>query len=289
MHSAVVEIIALPGSKVQYITLQNWASNIYNLVWHPVFKAFASSKVSEYVKNLLPLRLSYTLFSEEYNPWLKIMGDVSASVKVTRTQIDPNNYFLKLQQQYSDEIVKILQSYSRQVSMYQENTFFDMWTHPAVQKLWGTDKEEPRLTPSMIQTDRNLIVQNALQRIQSHLEVKNNVEALYRIVRLVIDFRKRKVVPEPLVRALVAEAKKLQPELSDGKIHEIVRNQALVVSHDPEAAIVALKNYFNQNKHGIKVINIIHEIRDSLGGISQEDVKEAVDKLVQILKKTGKS
>ncbi|MEK6974381.1 MAG: Fe-S cluster assembly protein SufB [Nanoarchaeota archaeon] len=32
LHSAVVEIIALPGSKVQYVTLQNWASNIYNLV-----------------------------------------------------------------------------------------------------------------------------------------------------------------------------------------------------------------------------------------------------------------
>ncbi len=32
LHSAVVEIIALEGSKVQYTTIQNWASNIYNLV-----------------------------------------------------------------------------------------------------------------------------------------------------------------------------------------------------------------------------------------------------------------
>lgn len=32
LHSAVVEIIALPGAQVQYTTIQNWAANVYNLV-----------------------------------------------------------------------------------------------------------------------------------------------------------------------------------------------------------------------------------------------------------------
>jgi len=32
LHSAVVEIVALPGSRVRYSTIQNWSSNIYNLV-----------------------------------------------------------------------------------------------------------------------------------------------------------------------------------------------------------------------------------------------------------------
>lgn len=32
LHSAVVEIIALPGSKIRYTTIQNWSQNIYNLV-----------------------------------------------------------------------------------------------------------------------------------------------------------------------------------------------------------------------------------------------------------------
>ena len=32
LHSAVVEIIALPGSHVRYTTIQNWSSNVYNLV-----------------------------------------------------------------------------------------------------------------------------------------------------------------------------------------------------------------------------------------------------------------
>jgi len=32
LHSAVVEIIALDGAKVQYITIQNWSKDVYNLV-----------------------------------------------------------------------------------------------------------------------------------------------------------------------------------------------------------------------------------------------------------------
>ena len=32
LHSAVVELVAMPGAKIEYITVQNWASNVYNLV-----------------------------------------------------------------------------------------------------------------------------------------------------------------------------------------------------------------------------------------------------------------
>ena len=32
LHSAVVEIIALPGSSVRYTTIQNWSNDVYNLV-----------------------------------------------------------------------------------------------------------------------------------------------------------------------------------------------------------------------------------------------------------------
>src|SRR6266702_694737 len=32
LHSAVVELVALKGAKLQYITVQNWSSNVFNLV-----------------------------------------------------------------------------------------------------------------------------------------------------------------------------------------------------------------------------------------------------------------
>ena len=32
LHSAVVELVALPGSRIRYTTIQNWSNNVYNLV-----------------------------------------------------------------------------------------------------------------------------------------------------------------------------------------------------------------------------------------------------------------
>jgi len=32
LHSAVVELVAMPGSKIRYTTIQNWSNNVYNLV-----------------------------------------------------------------------------------------------------------------------------------------------------------------------------------------------------------------------------------------------------------------
>jgi Fe-S cluster assembly protein SufB len=44
LHSAVVEIIALPGARVRYSTIQNWSANVYNLVTKRS-KAYARSTV----------------------------------------------------------------------------------------------------------------------------------------------------------------------------------------------------------------------------------------------------
>ena len=32
LHSAVVELVAMRGAKIQYVTVQNWSSNVFNLV-----------------------------------------------------------------------------------------------------------------------------------------------------------------------------------------------------------------------------------------------------------------
>ena len=44
LHSTVVEIIAMPGARVRYYTIQNWSKTIYNLVTKRAF-AFKDSVV----------------------------------------------------------------------------------------------------------------------------------------------------------------------------------------------------------------------------------------------------
>ncbi len=44
LHSAVVELIAMEGSRIQYTTIQNWSNNVYNLVTKRAF-AYKNSTV----------------------------------------------------------------------------------------------------------------------------------------------------------------------------------------------------------------------------------------------------
>ncbi len=44
LHSAVVELVALEGATIRYTTIQNWSSNVYNLVTKRAF-AYANSRV----------------------------------------------------------------------------------------------------------------------------------------------------------------------------------------------------------------------------------------------------
>ncbi|MBI4146639.1 Fe-S cluster assembly protein SufB [Candidatus Woesearchaeota archaeon] len=56
LHSAVVEVIALEGAKVRYTTIQNWSSNVYNLVTK---RAFAhKNAIVEWIDGNLGSRLT---------------------------------------------------------------------------------------------------------------------------------------------------------------------------------------------------------------------------------------
>ncbi len=44
LHAAVVELVALPGSKIRYTTIQNWSDNVFNLVTKRAF-AYENAKV----------------------------------------------------------------------------------------------------------------------------------------------------------------------------------------------------------------------------------------------------
>jgi len=56
LHSAVVELVALKGSKIRYTTIQNWSKNVYNLVTKRA-KAYADATV-EWVDGNLGSKLT---------------------------------------------------------------------------------------------------------------------------------------------------------------------------------------------------------------------------------------
>ncbi len=54
LHSAVVELVALPGSRITYTTIQNWSNNVYNLVTKRARRGRGSRRVDRRQHRLAP-------------------------------------------------------------------------------------------------------------------------------------------------------------------------------------------------------------------------------------------
>lgn len=258
-------------------------SQLYDVLLHPMFKLLDNSLTAEIAKNLRPLRLSYLMFADKINPWMQPFAAIASKVKTQRIQIDTSNSFLQLQQKFSDNIVQCLNHYSAQQSLDSEKKFFDIWGNTGVQKFWGTYKQEPHLTPSATQVDRTQVKEESAIRISDNIEVTSRIQALYRFIRLAIEWRGSKALPGLLISETLKEAKKLEPSWSDREIHEVIRNQAAVVEHDAKTATKALKKYFDRQKNGTKIVTIVKRISKRLSDTEGRRYRNALAFLTQTL------
>src|SRR6202521_6199396 len=73
LHSAVVELVALEGSRITYTTIQNWSNNVYNLVTKRA-RAEAEAHV-EWIDGNIGSRLTMK-YPSVYLMWPKASGEV---------------------------------------------------------------------------------------------------------------------------------------------------------------------------------------------------------------------
>ncbi len=238
----------------------NAFSFMYDTLVHPMFRMFAKDQYAETMKKMRPLRLSYTLFAETINPWMKIFANLAPKVQDKRTTINNNNPFLQLQNQYSEYINQNLQKFTELRDQVQEQVFFNFWTNPLVQKFWGTDSEKPRFTPSTTQLDLDKITSEYNDEIQKHVQVNTELSALFRLFGLA---QYKKSFQEFRIRALIEAAQMIAPELKLQDVHEVIKHQAMIIRHDPKLALSELKKYLNTQNHKddlVKNFNLVVSI-----------------------------
>lgn len=243
-------------------------SYMYDKLVHPWFKIYDNPEVANRLKNFRPLRLSYTLFADSINPWMKFFEDAATKAEQKRIQLDEHNPFLQMQQESSKFITQYLQNIANFRDSVREQMFFNLWSNPLVQKFWGTDTGAPRYTPSMTQFDRDELMKNYQAEIKRNLPVKNKVEALFRFIALIQTQRNK--VQEFVIRVLVHKARELEPKWSDRDFHEVIKAQAMVVRNDPDAALTALKEFTDKANHGAELSVAVHDVIDKIGGLPAE-------------------
>jgi hypothetical protein len=233
-------------------------SFMYDKMVHPFFRMSARPEVADKLKKARPLRMSYTLFSDKVNPWLKLLTPAVDKVAATRVEIAPDNPFLQLQDTTAHLINQYLVNITEFRDKLTEQMFFNIWGNPVVQKFWGTDNQAPRYIPSETQLDRDALMKNHIDEIKANVAVKNEIEAMFRFLTLLQ--ARRHVMHETVIRVAVSEARKLAPNYKDRDIHEVIKNQAMVVRYDAKLALSSLKEYLDKQDNHANVVDSVKNI-----------------------------
>jgi hypothetical protein len=125
--------------------------SIYRTFWQPAIRAMVTQPGADLMRTLNPLRLSYTAFADS-NQLMKGVEHLAIEVRATRGPVSPNNPFLQLQEQISDQIIAALDAYRDARDWMEEQIFFAIYGSPAVQGMLGVNfgeqaRDRPRATP----------------------------------------------------------------------------------------------------------------------------------------------
>lgn len=233
-------------------------SQIYDATIHPLFSGLMNEQYRQLAKNLQPLRLSYTLFADSINPWMKNLATLAEKANAERKPITTDNPFFQWQEQSANLITQYLDNFSKLRDELEEQTFFSIWANPVVQKFWGTDTQEPRHVPSDTPCDREELLHKYHQQIMQYIPVTNEIDALIRLITLFAG--KRHYIGEYLVRELVCEVQKRDNSLTKEDIKVRIRHNFMALEAAHDAAFSALKEYCAITENSAQLVEDASEL-----------------------------
>jgi hypothetical protein len=103
---------------------------LYDTFLSPFVKMFSTATSADILKQLHPLRVNKYIFSEKVNPFMQIFKMLVPAVKKNRIPVSPDNPFLTIEKNASDNIVTILDSYQSVRDHFDEALFFAIYENP---------------------------------------------------------------------------------------------------------------------------------------------------------------
>jgi Protein of unknown function (DUF3141) len=254
---------------------------LYRTFAQPAVRTLMNSQFAEWLQQLHPLRLQYTVFSDE-NPFMAHIAALADQVRKDRKPAAIDNPFLSLQQSASRQIVNAFDRLRDANEALAERTFLSIYGSPTLQVGMGIDLEstkplrkagksplhkhfmEYRIAELRSQFGngglRASVVRSALYVGMSHGSFDERSFELIRRIRL---------VPDGMPRLTLVEFKAL------------VREQYFMLLIDEEAALAAIPSLLpasaEERQQALAVLREMLSVRGEVTG-------EAADRLKRIVR-----
>ena len=114
--------------------------SLYRAFMQPMVKAIFTPQVAEAMKRFDTGRLQYEAFTDA-NPWMPGLAKAAEQARENRKPVASDNPFLAAQQTFSDQTVKLLESFRETTEKASEAMFLAIYGSPALQAAVGVDPE----------------------------------------------------------------------------------------------------------------------------------------------------
>lgn len=214
---------------------------LYRNTLQPWIRAFSTPYSAQWMQALHPLRISYEWWSSDH-PWAPAVAQVAQQVRDQRSPVPADNPLLRAQEYLSGAIKSSLDHYRDHRDQIYATIFEMLYGSPWMQALAGqasVDDSPVRRHPGDSPEHRAFIERELAQLRERMLQgglLEAGVRAMFHILRL------RGETDERHYRHALQlqKAHHLTQDFDMAALRRLVRNQALLLAYDAEAAIAAI-------------------------------------------------
>ena len=209
----------------------------YEAYLQPWVKAMAGPQLARAARELHPLRLGYSSWSDQ-NPMMRAVAPLAEQVRGARTVPASDNPFVAMQEQFSRAMTQALDLYGDTRDRLEEQMFHAIYGSPVVQAWCGIAQDDgpPRQRPGQSPSTKAALGAE-IRRLRGRVAEGNTLDAAARILVYISKTHHRVDGRcfDALRRLLAAH-----PDVSVAHFKEALREQWEILAIDERAAIDSL-------------------------------------------------
>lgn len=212
-------------------------NTLYETYVQPWVKAMTSPQVARAARELHPLRLGYSIWSDK-NPMMGAVALMAKQVHAERATPAPDNPFVAMQEQFSRAMIQALDQYGNTRDRITEQMFHAIYGSPAIQAWCGFPQNggPPRQRPGQSPSTKAALAAE-IRRLRGRFAEGNALDAA---ARMVVYIAKSHHCVEARCFDALQRLLAAHPEVTFARFREALREQWAILAIDERAAIDAL-------------------------------------------------
>jgi hypothetical protein len=217
--------------------LSEISKGLYATFVQPWVKPFVTTQLASTMLRMQPLRLGYALFSDK-NPLMQGVASLAEKARAERKSADPDNPFLRIQEQVSDMMTASLQALGNLRDKTAEAFFHAIYGSPWIQGCLGVAPHYSRPRPKPgTSPEREAALVAKIEQLRTTMADGGPLEAMVRAGLYIVGAQH---AIDAHTFEVLRRTLKAHPEITLAHFKAVVREQWARLFIDEKAALEAL-------------------------------------------------